>query len=74
FLFFFGTLGTAAASRIDEAIDANLGPIADALETIIFYSIPVAGQQLPLVLIALGGTAIFLTLYFGFINIRAFWL
>lgn len=59
-------------SSLDETIDAKLGPAADLLESIVFFSVPVAGQNLPIVLFILGGTAIFLTLYFGFINLRAF--
>lgn len=58
--------------KISLGMDNALGPIADFVGGIVFYSIPVAGQSLPIVLILLGGTAIFLTVYFGFINFRGF--
>tara|TARA_R110002096_G_scaffold16106_50_gene55342 strand:+ start:500 stop:2248 length:1749 start_codon:yes stop_codon:yes gene_type:complete len=57
---------------ISLGIDKGLGPIADFVGGIVFFSIPIAGQSLPIVLIILGGTAIFLTIYFGFINFRGF--
>lgn len=63
---------SAAGGQIDEAIDKNLEPVADGFSKIVFYTVPVAGQDLPVVLALLGGTAIFLTIYFGFINVRAF--
>ena len=48
-----------------------MAPVADVLENIIFYSFNVAGQGLPIVLVVLGGTAIFLTIYFKFLNLRS---
>ena len=62
--------GTAMA--IDSTIDKLIAPAADTADAIIFTSVKVAGQSLPIVLIALAGTAIFLTIYFRFINFRAF--
>jgi len=64
------TTATAFAGE-EGGIDKALGPIADVLESIIFYSFKVSGQGLPVVLVVLGGTAIFLTIYFKFINLRA---
>lgn len=55
---------------IGAALDAAIAPVADVLETIIFFSVPVLGQSLPIVLVILGGTAIFLTIYFKFLNVR----
>ncbi|NNC87562.1 MAG: alanine:cation symporter family protein [Akkermansiaceae bacterium] len=67
------SMGAGGASEIDEAIDAWMEPIADHLEGLVFVSVPVGGDvSLPIVLAVLGGTAIFLTLFFGFINLRAF--
>lgn len=58
---------------IDQKIDAFFKPFADALSAIIFYAIPVMpGVDAKLVLILLGGAAIFFTFYLGFINIRYF--
>ncbi len=76
FLYLFG--GTLPAFALEETGSADakindlLGPVADIAETIVFYSIPLGGQSVPIVLILLAGTAIFLTLYFKFINLWAF--
>lgn len=71
----FITLSAASAeseNRVDQAIDDALNGVATFLEGIVFYSIPVGGSvSLPIVLAILGGTAVFLTIYFKFINIRA---
>lgn len=63
----------AMAGQDDEIaarLDGAIAPVADVLEKIIFFSFPVFGQSLPIVLVILGGTAIFLTIYFKFLNIR----
>ena len=65
------TTATAFAGSIDQSLDQGLKPIADFLENIVFFPIQVAGQGLPIVLIILGGTAIFLTIYFKFLNVRS---
>lgn len=57
---------------IDDKIDALITPIAEGADALVFFSIPVADQKLPIVLIALAVTAIFLTIRFRFINLRAF--
>jgi AGCS family alanine or glycine:cation symporter len=56
-----------ASIRLDDAV----GSVADFMEKIVFFSIKVAGQGLPIVLAILGGTAIFLTIYFKFINLSS---
>jgi len=56
------------AQGIDEKIDAAFKPISDFFSSIIFFKI--AGT--PFVLILLVLSALFFTLYFGFINIRQF--
>jgi AGCS family alanine or glycine:cation symporter len=75
FLFLFPfMLGTASASggdQIANKLDSAIEPVASFLENIIFFSFSVAGQSLPVVLVVLGGTAIFLTVYFKFLNVRA---
>jgi AGCS family alanine or glycine:cation symporter len=70
---FLGLMSSASAAE-GNGFDAALGGVADVLEQIVFYSIPVGGTSLPIVLLVLGGTAIFLTLYFKFINLRCFGL
>ena len=73
-LIFLASMTSVSAGGIDEEIDKWMEPIAGALETIVFFAVPVGGQMLPVVLAVLGGTAIFLTIYFRFINLRAFGL
>lgn len=69
----FGTLGAASAEEgqtVDEKIDSLMNAPADWTSSIVFYQLPIAGG-VPVVLILLAGTAIFLTVYFRFINLRA---
>ena len=62
-------MDTLAAS-----IDAFMEPLASALSAFVFFSVPVFGQQVPLVVAWLAIGALFFTLYLRFINIRGFWL
>ena len=52
----------------DVAIDSVMKPVADVAEGIVFFAI----RGFPVVLIILASTAIFLTIYFRFINLRGF--
>ena len=62
----------SAEKNVDQMIDETLAPIADTAESIVFWSVPVTSDsKVPLVLIVLAVTAIFLTIYFRFINFRA---
>lgn len=54
----------------DEKIDAIVAPAAEWLSNIIFFSIPIAGRSVPIVIIVLLGGALFFTLYNKFANIR----
>lgn len=69
--FLISSLWAADEPSTAENIDATLQRAADFMEGIVFYSINVAGQGLPIVLVVLGGTAIFLTIYFKFLNLRS---
>ena len=62
-------MDTLAAS-----IDAFMAPLASALSAFVFFSVPVFGQQVPLVVAWLAIGALFFTLYLRFVNIRGFWL
>jgi AGCS family alanine or glycine:cation symporter len=59
----------ADENSLDQTINDFFTPASDFIFKIIFYK-PFAG--IPLVLIWLAGTAIFLTVYFKFINLTAF--
>lgn len=62
----------AAAVTIDQMINDAVSPISNAVASVIFYSVPVAGTQLPLIVVWLSVAAVIFTVYFGFIQFRAF--
>jgi len=66
------TIPSAFAEKkgIDEQIDGLLKPIAEGADKIVFFSL----GGVPVVLVLLAVTALFLTIYFKFINFRAFGL
>ncbi len=57
---------------IDQRIDDAIRPAADAVAGFVFSSFPVAGVQIPFVLVWLIVAATIFTFYFRFINLRAF--
>lgn len=57
---------------IDEKINLAVKPYADAVAGFVFSSFPVAGVQIPFVLVWLIVAATIFTFYFKFINLRAF--
>jgi len=58
---------------IADRIDQTVAPVAAFAAKVVFFGVEVReGVVLPIVLAVLGGTAIFLTFYFRFINFRAF--
>lgn len=61
-----------AAGGVDEAINRALEPAANVVSSVVFFSVPVGGAQLPLVVVWLIVAALFFTLYFNFINFRGF--
>ncbi|MBT8040372.1 MAG: alanine:cation symporter family protein [Xanthomonadales bacterium] len=73
FVYCFGLpLSAAAAENVDQRIDDAIRPWADGISGLIFSSFPVAGVDIPIVLVWLIFAATFFTLYFRFINFRAF--
>ena len=63
--------GMAQESRgLDERINDAFQPISDFFSAVIFFEI---GDGIPFVLVLLVASALFFTLYFGFVNIRQFW-
>lgn len=63
---------TTQAAGLDERINDAVKPFADGVAGFIFLSFPVAGVQVPFVLVWLIVAATLFTLYFRFINFRAF--
>ena len=57
---------------MDARIDEALRPFADAVSGFIFAAVPVAVVDIPFVLVWLIFAATLFTVYFGFINLRAF--
>lgn len=64
--------GTAARKTVDERIDQYVDPVATFAENLIFDPVNIMGHNLPWVLLFLAGTAVFLTVYFKFINFTIF--
>lgn len=58
--------------EIDRIIDTAFEPVSNAVASVIFYSIPLLGLEIKLVLIWLVIAALFFTFYFNFINVRYF--
>jgi AGCS family alanine or glycine:cation symporter len=61
-----------AEEGLDERIDQVVRPFADAVSGVIFSTFPVAGVGVPFVLVWLLVAASVFTVYFRFINFRAF--
>jgi AGCS family alanine or glycine:cation symporter len=57
-------------SGLDGQVDALIRPWADLLARIVFFKVPIAGAELPLVVLWLVAGAVTFTLLFRFINFR----
>lgn len=62
----------SAVETINEGVNEAMGGITGVVESVIFYSIDIAGISVPLVLIWLMAGALFFTVFFRFINISGF--
>lgn len=72
-LLLIGTSAPALAQQsLDERINEAVQPAADWVTSIIFFSISLGSVQIPFVLVWLITAATIFTLYFKFINVRAF--
>jgi len=60
------------AESFDDAVNNAVQPITNALQSFIFFSVPVAGAEVPLIVCWLILAALIFTFYFGFINVRGF--
>lgn len=58
--------------NVDETINSWIAPIADWFGKVVFYAVPVAGAELPLILVWLIAGGIVCTLAFRFVNLRGF--
>lgn len=57
---------------LDTIINELVQPVTDAVSSFIFYSVPIAGSDVPLIVCWLIFGACFFTVYLGFINLRGF--
>lgn len=57
---------------IDEAVNAAVAPVSNAIVSVIFYTVPLFGADMPLIVLWLVVAAAFATVYFRFIAFRAF--
>jgi AGCS family alanine or glycine:cation symporter len=61
------------AMGLDERINQMVQPATNAIETVVFYSIPLSKDtSIPVVVLILLGAATVFTLYFRFVNVRRF--
>lgn len=65
-------MATEQRTSLDAQIDALMQPIADSASSFIFFSVPLFGADVPLIVIWLIAGGVFFTLYFNFINFRGF--
>ncbi|MTH99611.1 sodium:alanine symporter family protein [Roseibium sp. RKSG952] len=65
-------MSVPAFASIDETINNAVAPISNVVASTVFYSVPVAGTQFPLIVGWLVVAAAIFTVYFGFIQFRAF--
>ena len=60
------------SAGIDQFVNDAFAPFANALNSVIFYSVTVGGSEFPLIVAWLMVGAAFFTVYLGFISIRGF--
>lgn len=73
FLFLSALIPAAAsAATIDDKIDQFVQPLTDLISGFIFFSVPIGGADIPLIVVWLIFGACFFTVYLGFINFRGF--
>ena len=62
-----------AAMSLDERINQTISPVTDVIAGVIFYSVPVSDEiAIPVIVVWLVVAALFATIYFNFISVRAF--
>ena len=63
------TLQSVSAMTVDEFIDKHIAPVTDRIADVIFYSVPVAGGKIPLIIFWILFAGIFFTIYYKGISI-----
>ena len=67
-----GLADPAAAPSIDERLDQAFTGIADVADRIVMFEVPIAGVDVPLIVVWLIAGATFFSVFLGFINVRGF--
>ena len=62
----------AAEAGFDAAINEALAPVSNVIVSTIFYTVPMFGADMPLIVLWLVIAAAIATIYFNFISFRAF--
>ncbi len=65
-----GMAPAAQGAGVDQAVETFIAPVSQLFSSLIFFSVPLFGAELPLVVLWLVAGAVFCTLYFNFINVR----
>lgn len=75
-VFFAALAGGArpAAASVDAVINGYVGPVATKMAGLIFFPLPVFGQDVPFIIMWLMAIGVFTSFYMGFINFRCFTL
>lgn len=60
------------APSIDERLDQAFSGIADVADRIVMFEVPIAGVDVPLIVVWLIAGAAFFSVFLGFINVRGF--
>ena len=58
--------------NLDQTIDEAMRPLADAVSGFIFYTVPLFGAAVPLIVVWLIAGGLFFTVYLRLINVRGF--
>jgi AGCS family alanine or glycine:cation symporter len=65
-------LARASEGGIDEAVNKAVEPIANAIANVVFFSVPIGGADLRLIVVWLIVGGVFFTIYLRFLPFRAF--
>ncbi len=66
------SLQSAQAMNVDAFIDKHLAPISDAVARVIFFSVPVAGGKVPLIIFWIIIAGFFFTIYYRGVAVWGF--
>lgn len=71
FTFFLAMLvSNPSVAGLDELVNDAVSPVANALSSVVFYTLTMFGAEVPLVVVWLVCAAVFFTVYFNFLNIK----